>query len=105
MPWFLLCGAVQVSPDGEVLQVLLDPTGERVATASAATEVKGRLFLGSLMAGEAMMRTCLAGASTERSNMRTQLSAHSQMRGRVADQLAAPSTQPSSVLYATACMC
>lgn len=34
-----------------MLQVLLDPTGERVATASAATEFNGRLFLGNLMAG------------------------------------------------------
>lgn len=34
-----------------MLQVLLDPTGERVATASAATEMDGRLFLGSLMGG------------------------------------------------------
>lgn len=55
MLWFLLCGTAQVSPDGEVLQVLLDPTGERVATASAATELKGRLFLGSLMGGKPHM--------------------------------------------------
>jgi hypothetical protein len=47
---------MQVSPDGDVLQVLLDPTGERVATASAATELKGRLFLGSLMGGEPLLR-------------------------------------------------
>lgn len=45
-------GAVlKISPQGKVLQVLLDPKGEAVATASAATEVNGRLFLGSLMGG------------------------------------------------------
>jgi hypothetical protein len=31
--------------------VLLDRTGERVATASAATEFDGRLYFGNLMAG------------------------------------------------------
>jgi hypothetical protein len=45
------CWHLQISPAGEVLQVLLDPTGERVATASAATEFDGQLFLGSLMGG------------------------------------------------------
>ncbi|WIA17796.1 hypothetical protein OEZ85_009308 [Tetradesmus obliquus] len=45
-------GAVlKVSPDGRILQLLLDPTGARVATASAATEHNGRLFLGSIMGG------------------------------------------------------
>jgi hypothetical protein len=47
----VLSSSVQVSPEGEVLQVLLDPTGVRVATSSAATEFNGRLFLGNLMAG------------------------------------------------------
>ncbi|KAF6265115.1 hypothetical protein COO60DRAFT_1624013 [Scenedesmus sp. NREL 46B-D3] len=43
-------GAVlKVSPEGRILQLLLDPTGARVATASAATEHNGRLFLGSIM--------------------------------------------------------
>lgn len=45
---------LQISPQGKVLQVLLDPKGEAVATASAATEVNGRLFLGSLMGGESV---------------------------------------------------
>lgn len=46
-------GAVlKLSPQGEILQLLLDPDGSRVATASAATEHKGRLFLGSIMGGE-----------------------------------------------------
>ncbi|KAF6262586.1 hypothetical protein COO60DRAFT_598507 [Scenedesmus sp. NREL 46B-D3] len=45
-------GAVlKVSPEGRILQLLLDPTGARVATASAATEHNGRLFLGSIMGG------------------------------------------------------
>jgi len=37
-----------VSPEGEVLQFLLDPTGERVAFVSSATEHQGNLFLGNL---------------------------------------------------------
>lgn len=45
----LVCA--QVSPSGKILSLLLDPTGARVATASAATEHKGRLFLGSIMGG------------------------------------------------------
>eukprot|EP00879_Flechtneria_rotunda_P014401 GHRR01015048.1.p1 GENE.GHRR01015048.1~~GHRR01015048.1.p1 ORF type:complete len:431 (+),score=160.92 GHRR01015048.1:224-1516(+) len=45
-------GAVlKISPEGKMLQLLLDPTGARVATASAATEHNGRLFLGSIMGG------------------------------------------------------
>jgi hypothetical protein len=43
--------ALQVSPEGRIKQLLLDPTGARVATASAATEHNGRLFLGSIMGG------------------------------------------------------
>lgn len=39
---------VKVSPSGEVLQVLMDPTGERVSHVSCATEHSGRLFLGNL---------------------------------------------------------
>lgn len=46
------CCWCQVSPEGRILQLLLDPTGARVATASAATEHNGRLFLGSIMGGE-----------------------------------------------------
>ncbi|KAF8055388.1 MET1B [Scenedesmus sp. PABB004] len=45
-------GAVlKITPEGRILQLLLDPTGARVATASAATEHRGRLFLGSIMGG------------------------------------------------------
>lgn len=50
----VLCCVVrvwQLSPDGRILQLLLDPTGARVATASAATEHNRRLFLGSIMGG------------------------------------------------------
>jgi hypothetical protein len=43
---------VQVSPAGEILQLLMDPSGEWVGTASAAVESDGRLFLGNLFAGE-----------------------------------------------------
>lgn len=57
------CMGVQVSPEGQVLKVLLDPTGERVATASAATESHGRLFLGSIMGGE---KAGFPGAATLR---------------------------------------
>jgi hypothetical protein len=61
----LLVLALQVSPEGRILQLLLDPTGARVATASAATEHNGRLFLGSIMGGEGMSVCChtlLSGA-------------------------------------------
>lgn len=40
--------ALQVSPEGEVLQVLMDPTGGHVSHVSAVTEHRGRLFLGNL---------------------------------------------------------
>ena len=39
---------VKVSPAGAVLEVLMDPTGARVATVSAAVEHDGHLFLGNL---------------------------------------------------------
>lgn len=42
----------QISPEGRMINMLLDPTGARVATASAATEHNGRLFLGSILGGE-----------------------------------------------------
>lgn len=44
-PWG---AAVKVSGEGKVLDVLLDPTGEQVATVSAVTEVEGRVFMGNL---------------------------------------------------------
>lgn len=39
---------VKVSPEGEVLQTLMDPTGDHVSHVSSATEHAGRLFLGNL---------------------------------------------------------
>lgn len=43
---------LKLSPEGKILQLLLDPDGSRVATASAATESGGKLFLGSIMGGK-----------------------------------------------------
>ncbi|PSC75234.1 strictosidine synthase [Micractinium conductrix] len=43
--WGCVC---KVSPEGEVLQVLMDPTGGHVSHVSAVTEHRGRLFLGNL---------------------------------------------------------
>lgn len=40
--------AMQVSPEGEVLQVLMDPDGSHVASVSSVTEHDGKLFLGNL---------------------------------------------------------
>lgn len=39
----------QVSPEGEVLQTLMDPDGSHIASVSSVTEHQGRLFLGNLM--------------------------------------------------------
>lgn len=39
---------MQVSPSGEVLQVLMDPDGSRVSHVSCVTEHDGRLFIGNL---------------------------------------------------------
>jgi hypothetical protein len=42
---------VQVSPEGEVLQVLqvlMDPDGSRVSHVSSVTEHEGKLYLGNL---------------------------------------------------------
>ncbi|EFN57394.1 hypothetical protein CHLNCDRAFT_20987 [Chlorella variabilis] len=38
----------KVSPEGEVLQVLMDPDGSHVASVSSVTEHDGKLFLGNL---------------------------------------------------------
>ena len=40
--------SVQVSPAGEVLQVLMDPDGSRVSHVSSVTEHEGKLYLGNL---------------------------------------------------------
>ena len=46
---FAACAAlVQVSPAGEVLQTLMDPTGSHISHVSAVTEHQGQLFLGNL---------------------------------------------------------
>ena len=39
---------MQVSPEGEVLQVLMDPTGSHVSHVSSVTEHGSRLYLGNL---------------------------------------------------------
>jgi len=39
---------LKVSPEGEVLDMLMDPDGSVVSTVSAVTEHNGRLFLGNL---------------------------------------------------------
>ena len=39
---------VQVSPEGEVLQVLMDPDGSKVSHVSSVTEHEGKLYLGNL---------------------------------------------------------
>lgn len=44
-PWGCV---VKVSPAGEVLDVLFDTTGERVAYAAAVSEFDGKLFIGNL---------------------------------------------------------
>eukprot|EP00884_Botryococcus_braunii_P013679 jgi/Botrbrau1/22311/Bobra.0138s0061.1 len=44
-PWGCV---IKVSPEGEVLKVLMDADGSRVRSISAVTEHKGRLFLGNL---------------------------------------------------------
>eukprot|EP00878_Enallax_costatus_P025649 GHUV01027461.1.p1 GENE.GHUV01027461.1~~GHUV01027461.1.p1 ORF type:complete len:393 (+),score=76.33 GHUV01027461.1:116-1294(+) len=62
-------GAVlKISPEGEMLQLLLDPDGSRVATASAATEHNGRLFLGSIMGGPFVSFVNLAGIQHHTAN-------------------------------------
>lgn len=38
----------QISPEGQVLRVLMDPEGSRVSHTSSCTEHAGRLFVGNL---------------------------------------------------------
>lgn len=41
-------GMPQVSPEGQVLQCLMDPDGSRVASVACVTEHQGQLFIGNL---------------------------------------------------------
>ena len=66
---------VKVSPSGEVLETLMDPTGERVFTVSAATEHGGQLFLGNLM-GDFVSVVDLADVASSRGTGDTKGRAH-----------------------------
>jgi hypothetical protein len=39
---------IHVSPNGEILEIVLDPNGSMVSTVSAVTEHNGKLFMGNL---------------------------------------------------------